>query len=210
MLDHDAQSGKVAHDPRQHTIEKHPLAIEHVHTGVGHLAVHAQGESLFLHLLQCRIGASDVGDARFGVCRRARRIVLHRENEAARLGRPNFRRRRVIGKVQRQPRLEGRSARESGEDPIPIELLHEGRQVHLRGALAVCRQPFLERQPEVLGRGVAILGQRRQGLHHRGVKTGGEIRIHRGWLGNLALHHRPQGLHVRLRLEEAALGEQLA
>ena len=56
--------GKVAHQPAEHALDEHRLAVEHVDSRIGDLAVDAQHHADLLHPLERRIDIADVGDAR--------------------------------------------------------------------------------------------------------------------------------------------------
>ena len=74
--------GKRFTSGAERAVDEHRLAIEDVDLGVGHLAVDQQRQARALHRLEHRVALAQVGHARVGIRRGARRVVLHRLHEA--------------------------------------------------------------------------------------------------------------------------------
>ncbi len=110
VLEHDLERRKIAHDARELAIDEHPLAIEHVHVGVGNLAVQLQRDAVALHCVEHAMHARQVGDAGIGIGGGTRGVVLHAGDEARRFGRGDFVDGGVVGQVKRQQRREPRRA----------------------------------------------------------------------------------------------------
>ncbi len=99
VLEDDLEAGYMLDDARQYFVDERVFAIEDVHRGVGHLAMHLQHETKLGHGFERGPGILDRGHACVRMRRGARRIKLGTDDETAGARAADFLRRRAIRQV---------------------------------------------------------------------------------------------------------------
>ncbi|MNV36972.1 hypothetical protein D3C71_1284680 [compost metagenome] len=105
VLEHHLQGRERAAQRLHDAFHENRLAVEHIDRRVGHFTVHQQRHAAFFQgLKRLRALAQQVGDARIGVGRRARRIQLHGIDLARFMRAEDLFRRGVVGQIKRHQR----------------------------------------------------------------------------------------------------------
>ena len=120
VLEHDAQPREAPHEAGEHAIDEGGLAVEDVDVRVGHLAMHQQRQIMRLERRERGINLVDRGNARIGVRRRARRVILDGVHEPARLGASDLGGAGIVGQVQRHQRREARAGGQRSENALAV------------------------------------------------------------------------------------------
>ena len=180
VLEHDLQVRHAFDDAAQHAVDEGVLAVEHVDAALGDFAVHLQHEPVLGHRFERGPDLLDRGHAGVGVRRRARRVELGADDEAAGLRLADLVGRRAVGQVQRHLRLECQAGRDRCEDACPIRGergrgRHRRLQVghHQRAAELPCREGQHGRQLRAVAQvqvpvvGPAQRQRLRGGIHGR-------------------------------------------
>ena len=127
VLEHDFEPGEAITQGQQHLVDKAFFALEHIHVVAGDFTMHQQRHAAFLHGRQRVVTVADIGDAFIGIGGGARRVQLHRLDEAAFARALDFIRAGVVGEIQRHQRLE-RAVAHRLDNAVDIghRLLHRG------------------------------------------------------------------------------------
>ena len=104
VLQHDLEFREIAPQGYELLLDEHRLAVEHIDTGVGDLAVHQQRHAGALQRLQRRVGVAQVSHAGVAVGGGTRRVELDGHHPGL-LRRHDLARLQPVGEVERHERL---------------------------------------------------------------------------------------------------------
>ncbi|MCY1420796.1 hypothetical protein D9M71_364300 [compost metagenome] len=120
VFEHHLQRREAGDHAAHVFVDELLLAVEHVHFGTGHFAVHQQRQADFGHGLQHREDLVDAGHAGIGVGGGAGRVELGGVDETAGLGAADFLGSGAVGEVEHHQRLEAAAGRAGGEDALAV------------------------------------------------------------------------------------------